>query len=643
MTNKKFTIYSSISPNIEKIVSASERKKYLCCKFWKASKKEADLFYCLYFLPVYYGFPGNIASILSGELFKTNEIGNTFDRIKELETIYRDNPTDERLLTASKYKNILETIITDNNISYPRYGLIDDVIDWAQLKKITTPKNAILAKNKLSETRSSILTNGNAAETNFVVELIELLLKKHSFIYYDDAQALLFPDKELIFELKEAVTSGKIQAFSSLNGEYYYFHTNELIKWLMQNNHLSQALTNEFFALKVESIKENIFTYEGTFNSLDKLTQQGLDRNTLLAEALKGSSLVYLKYSRNLLRWRQYLSSTQNQSLSCDLYAIQRYDGLGQLKRYKTDDSFQCQFGGLTIDMLLYKEFPEHHLHKEKPSIACEIELVPTQEEFEHGLQPYIKISSHNLRTSITDNDIMIMTENSTLNKKSSKDQTPDIIPSEIIEPLPLETPPNKNKNLAFIKQDKIYQINYQGLTIHLPVNKGLEQIHFLLKNIHKSVSSIQLMQIVNKAYTNPEATLENFDELDEQGIVEDVFFSCGNDQVIDDVARNSYQKRLTKIAELIDESMALGDTDKVEELKNEEDDIIKHLSQDSNYKNQSRSFKNPAAKAREAVNKNITRALNKIANIHPLLHQHLKISIRIGGSCCYSPKNISD
>ena len=109
MTNKKFTIYSSISPNIEKIVSASERKKYLCCKFWKASKKEADLFYCLYFLPVYYGFPGNIASILSGELFKTNEIGNTFDRIKELETIYRDNPTDERLLTASKYKNILGT------------------------------------------------------------------------------------------------------------------------------------------------------------------------------------------------------------------------------------------------------------------------------------------------------------------------------------------------------------------------------------------------------------------------------------------------------------------------------------------------------------------------------------------------------
>lgn len=126
-----FKIYSAINPGNEKIVSASERKKHLQCKFWKASKKEADIFFSLYFIHVFVGFPGNIVAILSGQLFKTNDLENTFREIKELETIYRQNLADERLSKAPKYKKIIETIITDENVSYP-------VLDsWKQLSYVT--------------------------------------------------------------------------------------------------------------------------------------------------------------------------------------------------------------------------------------------------------------------------------------------------------------------------------------------------------------------------------------------------------------------------------------------------------------------------------------------------------------------------
>lgn len=97
MADKKFKIYSVIKPSIEKNVSAEELEIYSRCKFWKTSRKEADIFFSLYMIRVNFGFPGNIVAILSGQLFKTAGINNLFCEIKKLEDIYRSlkDPCEE--------------------------------------------------------------------------------------------------------------------------------------------------------------------------------------------------------------------------------------------------------------------------------------------------------------------------------------------------------------------------------------------------------------------------------------------------------------------------------------------------------------------------------------------------------------------
>ena len=117
-----------------------------------------------------------------------------------------------------------------------------------------------------------------------------------------------------------------------------------------------------------------------------------------------------LKYPRDLLKWRHYSYSSSLPKPK--QMALQRYDGLGQLKKTKNDDSSQCQFGGLTIDMLFYGESPEHHLSKQIPNIDYEIEVVQTEEEACYGLQPYIKISAQQLASIVKDDNLIFLDGN---------------------------------------------------------------------------------------------------------------------------------------------------------------------------------------------------------------------------------------
>ena len=403
MADKNLKIYSAIKPSIEKNVSGDELEKYVRCKFWKASREEADLFYCLYMIPVQFGFPGNIIAILSGQLFESGGLNNLFDEIKILENIYRSIELPQKeivvpIFTEQALKRfivclyesgiglkqsailipgkllylvrdigpiffkIIDAIITDNNESYPLYGLIDDVVNWAQLKNVIDVETANLIEKKLATTR---ITVPNNTEESFLKEVIELLIDHHAFIFYNDAQALLFPEYDLLAELKEAVLSEKIRAYSSLNEEHFYLHITTLLKWLMQKDYVSKPLTEAFKKIKVELIKESMIPYDGRFNSLRKLIQRGADRDDLLYEALHEKPL-YWKYPKdckckrnmdnrcicnNGVRWEESKSWVKH-----NITATQRLDGFGQLKKIESDDTFGCRFGGLTINIPQFQE-----------------------------------------------------------------------------------------------------------------------------------------------------------------------------------------------------------------------------------------------------------------------------------------------
>ncbi len=198
----------------------------------------------------------------------------------------------------------------------------------------------------------------------------------------------------------------------------------------------------------------------------------------------------------------------------------------------------------------------------------------------------------------------------------------------------------NNDNQPIFSKQIRTYEISYMGIIIHQPASKGLEQIAYLLINPHKLINSIQLMQMVQKADTDVESTTESLNELSVQGICEDAFRSYVDGPMIDTQALDEYKKAVTRLTEQINEASEIGDTDKVEELKNEQEDILTHILKSTNHKRQSRAFNCSAEKARIAVNKNITGALKKIKKDHTELHQYLIDSLKLGNFCSYIPKH---
>lgn len=398
MVRRKFKIYSAIDPNFEKTVSADEYEKYLSCKFWKSSKKEAYIFFCLYFASVPCG-SNVVLAMLSGQLFKANNIDGMFDEVDEAIGIYRQNREDKRLLEYSKYKKIMIKADKQGE-SYPSLGLIDDVISWAQQNEVINIKTAALIEENLANTRQSIFRSEHVVDDSFIIEIVGLLLDREAFIFYNDAQELFFPNKNMQHELKKE----KIPALSSFDEEYSYFRTESLLKWLMQNGYVSKQLTNTFRKLKIDSLKENHARYTGRLYSLQSLIQQGGDRGDILNMVLTEDNAIYIKYPRDLLLWRHvYLEEIEK------TYAPQRYAGLGQLKKFKTDDCLQCHHGGLTVDMLLYQEDPKHDFTSNTSEQGCNVELVQTEEEAHYGLQPYVKIPYSKLSFIITDDNFVFL------------------------------------------------------------------------------------------------------------------------------------------------------------------------------------------------------------------------------------------
>lgn len=405
MVSDKLIIYSAIDPLAEKIISKSEEKAYLNCKFWKASRKEADLFINFYRGPVYGEFH-RIVAILTKRLLRTRNIAHSYKNLSKLIDRYRVDPSSQYLFKIPSYKKVLDAIC---NESYPKYGLIDDVINWAQESQLINLETNNIIWMKINEVRQPIFSNKNQSD-DIKHEIIQLLLKKGGFyIYYSDAQELFFTGIDLLSELTLEVKNKNIDAYHS-NG-IIYFNTKSLIKWLMNNDYLPTELTNKLLDLKVEAIKENKSEYKGKFNSLSMLIKQGAHKNDILSDALNGNVDIFLKYPRDCLRWREIKTNI------CDPQILEtriklptlRYDGLGQLKKRRNDDSHFCQFGGLTVDMLLYGELPQHGLSKSIPNIDYEIEFIPTKEESTYSLQAYVKLSSQRLASIVTDDNLIVL------------------------------------------------------------------------------------------------------------------------------------------------------------------------------------------------------------------------------------------
>lgn len=638
MPVKKYTIYSAIKPHLTKEVSIRERKEYLKCKFWKNSKHEAWIFFYCYFPPSAAPSLCRLLLVLSGRLFKAKGFEETLITAWNLSEQYSRRTLDIHSIDDPQYKKIIEAF----DDSYPREGLLDDILLWAKTKKLITNAQVMSLRKNIESVRNNILDHETVSET-ILFDTLNLLIENNlcTPILYHDAQKFLFPNQDLLDELRD-------MAYYLSNGNYFYFGTSSLMKWLMQQGYLSKQLTEKFRTLKIESIKESSVIYEGRFNSLQKLIQQGADRDDLLYEALQEKPL-YWKYpmdckcKRNIdnhcvcnkgVRWEESKPWVKN-----DFIAKQRFDGFGQLKKNQSDDSFCCRFGGLAIDMLRHNRLPKTITNHFR------IELVPTKDEDMYGLQPYIIISQEELATALAEDRLGFL--DNIGSNDSPKKTIIDILSSpQAIQNQNYPMAPNQStlsKNI-FLKKNigGTYSVSYQGKSIYAPISVGMERFDYVVNNSDKEISALDLAQKFNSAKNTSDITssLESLKELNQQGINSDPFYS--DDERLTPTAIKQYKQRIEYLNEKIEDANDRGDKEKADKLTLEKEQIEDELLKNTNKKGKSRKNKNSNEQARSAVSHSIKNAINQFKETFPELYEHLneekgKVKrLQLGFTCIY-------
>jgi hypothetical protein len=111
-----------------------------------------------------------------------------------------------------------------------------------------------------------------------------------------------------------------------------------------------------------------------------------------------------------------------------------------------------------------------------------------------------------------------------------------------------------------------------------------------------------------------------------------------GADPVLDQRAKKSYQERLARLAEDIEDAEAACRAGRAEVLRTERDALIRELAAAAGLGHRDRKLGDEAERARKTVSARVRDALSKIGPVHPELAAHLRGSLRLGTRCSYSP-----
>ena len=107
---------------------------------------------------------------------------------------------------------------------------------------------------------------------------------------------------------------------------------------------------------------------------------------------------------------------------------------------------------------------------------------------------------------------------------------------------------------------------------------------------------------------------------------------------VLDAPARAAFTARARELAHAVRRARADGDRPRVEALEDEIEALTAELNRTAGLCGRTRTFAGPAERARTAVRKAISRALDAVEAGDPALADTLRLSLRTGYECCYDP-----
>ncbi|UIZ13970.1 ATP-binding protein [Streptomyces sp. R527F] len=175
-----------------------------------------------------------------------------------------------------------------------------------------------------------------------------------------------------------------------------------------------------------------------------------------------------------------------------------------------------------------------------------------------------------------------------------------------------------------FRRNGPVWQLRWDGVTVHIPDAKGLRDLHSLLGLPGADVPAVRLLA--------PEG-----------GDLAVAAGQFGGDPVLDEEAKRRYKEHLDRLDAEIDRAAARDDTQQVEKYGGERQALLDELRTAAGLGGRTRRLGDQTERARKTVTARIRDTLRKLDTLHPALAAHLKASVTTGTTCAYRPEHSPD
>ncbi|MFH8690125.1 ATP-binding protein [Streptomyces anulatus] len=175
-----------------------------------------------------------------------------------------------------------------------------------------------------------------------------------------------------------------------------------------------------------------------------------------------------------------------------------------------------------------------------------------------------------------------------------------------------------------FRRNGPVWQLRWDGVTVHVPDAKGLRDLHSLLGLPGADVPAVQLLA--------PEG-----------GDLVVAAGQLGGDPVLDEEAKRRYKEHLARLDAEIDRAAARDDVRGVEKYDRERQALLDQLRSAAGLGGRTRRLGDQTERARKTVTARIRDTLRKLDTLHPALAAHLKASVTTGTTCAYRPEHSPD
>ncbi|MFH9581813.1 ATP-binding protein [Streptomyces globisporus] len=175
-----------------------------------------------------------------------------------------------------------------------------------------------------------------------------------------------------------------------------------------------------------------------------------------------------------------------------------------------------------------------------------------------------------------------------------------------------------------FRRNGPVWQLRWDGVTVHIPDAKGLRDLHSLLGLPGADVPAVRLLA--------PEG-----------GDLAVAAGQFGGDPVLDEEAKRRYKEHLDRLDAEIDRAAARDDTQQVEKYGRERQALLDELRTAAGLGGRTRRLGDQTERARKTVTARIRDTLRKLDTLHPALAAHLKASVTTGATCAYRPEHSPD